>query len=148
MMYYKMQDVDKKTNKMAGDGKGKGKEGVGRKIRRKRTRKKKKEKRRTRGRKRRRKRKKKKRACRRGETSRISVNLNILAAQSSESMALTVRHPVALKFWKISFGPSMAAGVWMISLSTAKTTLDEPVCAKKCLQRISLLDLASALYYL
>lgn len=89
---------------------------------------------------------KKRRVCRRGETSRISVNLNILAAQSSESMALTVRHPVVLKFWKISLGPSMAAGLCTISLSTAKTTLDEPVCAKKCLRRISLLDLASALY--
>ena len=36
MMYYKMQDVDKKTNKVAGDGKGRGK-----KVRRKRTRRKK-----------------------------------------------------------------------------------------------------------
>jgi len=26
MVYYKMLDVDKKTNKIAGDGKGKGKE--------------------------------------------------------------------------------------------------------------------------
>ena len=79
--------------------------------------------------KRRGKRKKKRGACRRGETSRIAVNLNILAAQSSESMALTVRHPVVLKFWKICLGPSMAAGVCTISLSTAKTILDEPVCA-------------------
>lgn len=37
MMYYKMQDADKKTNKIAGDGKGmgKGKEGSGKKNKKK-----------------------------------------------------------------------------------------------------------------